>query len=184
MSALAPALRIARRGVKRNLGRSILIAALIAIPVAGATLVDVLARTLSAPERQAERTLGAADARVSVTRVVGAGEGLASRGRGRARRQGQAGSREGRPHGAAAARDAHRARRELRRRGHARRGASASCDAYAVDVDPREPLLRHEDHVVEGRSPVRADEVLLSPALAERLHVRIGMTITRARRRR
>ena len=48
----------------------------------------------------------------------------------------------------------------------------------AVDVDPREPLLRHEVHVVEGRSPVRADEVLLSPALADRLHVRIGMTIT------
>src|SRR3954471_24523632 len=57
-----PALRIARRGVRRNLGRSILIAALIAIPVAGATLVDVLARTLSAPAREAERTLGAADA--------------------------------------------------------------------------------------------------------------------------
>src|SRR4051794_26956245 len=59
-----PALRIARRGVSRNLGRSILIAALIAIPVAGAALVDVLARTLSAPARQAERTLGAADAQV------------------------------------------------------------------------------------------------------------------------
>src|SRR4051812_29717163 len=59
-----PALRIARRGVRRNLGRSILIAALIAIPVAGATLVDVLARTLSAPARTAERQLGAADAQI------------------------------------------------------------------------------------------------------------------------
>ena len=64
MSAWTPALRIARRGVKRNLGRSILIAALIAIPVAGATLVDVLARTLSAPAREAERNLGAADAQI------------------------------------------------------------------------------------------------------------------------
>src|SRR5689334_1693204 len=64
MSAWAPALRIARRGLRRNLGRSILIAALIAIPVAGATMVDVLARTLSAPEREAERILGAADAQI------------------------------------------------------------------------------------------------------------------------
>jgi len=46
MTAWFPALRIARRGVRRNLGRSILIAALIAIPVAGASLIDVLARTL------------------------------------------------------------------------------------------------------------------------------------------
>jgi hypothetical protein len=67
-----PALRVARRGVRRNLGRSVLIAALIAIPVAGATLVDVLVRTLSAPARTAERTLGAADAGIGISSGPGA----------------------------------------------------------------------------------------------------------------
>ena len=61
------ALRIARRGIRRNLGRSLLIAVLVGVPVAGATMVDVLARTLSAPERDAQRAMGSADAQVTVT---------------------------------------------------------------------------------------------------------------------
>ena len=47
------ALRIARRSIRRDLARSLLIAVLVALPVAAATMVDVLARTMSAPERDA-----------------------------------------------------------------------------------------------------------------------------------
>ena len=67
MSGWRPALRIARRSVRRSLGRSLLIAALVALPVAGATMADIVARSLSSPERDARRSLGTADARVSVT---------------------------------------------------------------------------------------------------------------------
>ena len=62
-----PALRIARRVVRRNLGRSLLVASLVAVPVAGATLVDGLFRTFDAPEREAYEAMGHADARVDVT---------------------------------------------------------------------------------------------------------------------
>ena len=73
MSGWTPALRIARRGVKRNLGRSILIAALIAIPVAGATLSTSSPARCPRPTRQAERTLGSADAQIGggLQRVAG-----------------------------------------------------------------------------------------------------------------
>ncbi len=67
MSGWRPALRIARRSVVRARGRSALIAALVALPVAGAVMVDVVGRTLSAPGREADRQIGSADARVEVT---------------------------------------------------------------------------------------------------------------------
>ena len=76
---------------------------------------------------------------------------------------------EGRPRGAAAAGHA--------RRPGARRGTSSRLDAPAtassarqlVAADLREPLHRHEATLVDGRAPVRPDEVLISPSLAERI---------------
>lgn len=62
-----PALRIARRQVRRNLGRSLLIAVLVGIPVAGATIADVLYRSVESPERAAYERMGDADAIVEVT---------------------------------------------------------------------------------------------------------------------
>ena len=67
MSGWRPALRIARRSIRRNLGRSLLVAVLVGLPVAAATMVDVVARTLYSPERDATVALGIADAQASVT---------------------------------------------------------------------------------------------------------------------
>ena len=67
MSGWRPALRIARRNARRHPGRSLLIAILVALPVAGATMVDLVARTYSSPERRAQSELGSADAAAVVT---------------------------------------------------------------------------------------------------------------------
>ena len=64
--SVRPALRMARRDVRRSLGRSLLVVAMVALPVAGAAFVDVVLRT--ADVRGAEKVpleLGrTADARV------------------------------------------------------------------------------------------------------------------------
>ncbi len=69
MSGWRPALRIARRTVMRSRARSLLIAILVGLPVAGATYADVLARTYSSHEREAHRLVGQADGAVTVTRA-------------------------------------------------------------------------------------------------------------------
>jgi putative ABC transport system permease protein len=67
MSRWRVALRIARRTVRRSPARSLLIALLVAVPVAGATYADIMARTFGSPEREAQRTVGSADAAVTAT---------------------------------------------------------------------------------------------------------------------
>jgi putative ABC transport system permease protein len=67
VSGWRPALRIARRQVWRNLSRSLLVAVLVGIPVAGATFVDILVRTLSSPEHETTQAIGSADASLLVT---------------------------------------------------------------------------------------------------------------------
>lgn len=62
-----PALRIARRQVRRNVGRSVFIAVLVGLPAAGATMVDILYRSTEDPQREAYRVMGDADALVEVT---------------------------------------------------------------------------------------------------------------------
>lgn len=67
MSSWRPALRIARRITRRNIGRSLLVAILVGVPVAGATFADVLYRSTNGPEHDAYRDIGSADAQVLVT---------------------------------------------------------------------------------------------------------------------
>lgn len=67
MSRWRPALRIARRTVRSGLGRSLLIAVLVGLPVAGATFVDILVRTFSDAERSTYQQIGPADAELMVT---------------------------------------------------------------------------------------------------------------------
>ncbi|HEY0452016.1 ABC transporter permease [Actinophytocola sp.] len=67
MSGWRPALRIARRSVRRQLGRSVLIASLIAVPIAGATVMDGLLRTMRGPEYRVQGTMGSADGIAEVT---------------------------------------------------------------------------------------------------------------------
>lgn len=58
---------MARRSVRRHLGRSLLVVALVAVPIAGATAVDVVLRSLYHPDRAASRHMGPADALAVVT---------------------------------------------------------------------------------------------------------------------
>ena len=171
------ALRIARRGIRRNLGRSLLIAVLVGVPVAGATMVDVLARTLSAPEREAQRHVGAADAQVMVAaqRTLPGFRPTAFVDLG---------------HDAEPERDA----RKVDVAALLPAGARVVPAPFEVPLrlsngdgivrtslraaDVREPLHRHEARVVDGRAPVRSDEALLSSPLAERLGIRAGGTVT------
>lgn len=68
MSAWRPALRIARRTAQRSPGRTVLVAALIGVPVAAAVFVAILLRTVNPTgERLAAIEMGTADATVLVT---------------------------------------------------------------------------------------------------------------------
>jgi putative ABC transport system permease protein len=61
-----PALRIARRDARRSRGRSLLIIAMVALPVFGATTIDLLSRSMQLdPSESAARTVGHADAQLT-----------------------------------------------------------------------------------------------------------------------
>ena len=170
VSGWRPALRIARRTVRRSPGRSLLVAVLIAVPVAGATMVDVVARSLGDGERSASRIMGAADAVLVVTRwddlpgysPVNGIEG--------------GGPRDRNPRSVDVAALVPRGTRlvpaprthDLRLKA-GRRGAATS----AVVADLREPLLAHKGELLAGRAP-RDGELLVSSALADRLDVGPG----------
>jgi putative ABC transport system permease protein len=173
-----PALRIARRSVRRNPGRSLLIAVLVALPVAGATMVDVLARTLSSTERDAFAAMGAADAEAVVTSYStidfrpGHGFGNPAM-RARADRDPAGVDLEALlPPGS-------RAVRAPERRDTLVRSGDRVRVTTLVIADAREPLHAHEARLDEGRAPTQPHEVLLTPALAERLgDLRPGASIT------
>ncbi len=68
MTGWRPALRIAVRSARRSPGRSLLVALLVGVPVAGATTTDMLYRTIGDnPAARTERLLGPAEAVVAVT---------------------------------------------------------------------------------------------------------------------
>jgi putative ABC transport system permease protein len=165
--------------VRRNLARSLLIAALVALPVAAATMVDVLARSYGSPERDARQAMGMADARVMVSAASDLGawqpgpwsstEAVAGR---RDRDPETVDLAALLPAGTRLVRDSVAGGGVTLRSGEwiARTGASV--------IDTHEPLLRYQAELVEGRRPTGADDVLLSPALADRLHVGVGDTIS------
>jgi putative ABC transport system permease protein len=173
------ALRIARRSVRRNLARSLLIAALVALPVAGATMVDVLVRSFGSPEREARQIMGMADARVMITGASDLGtwaptpwsttDELFAR---KDRDPEQVDLAALLPAGTRLVRDTAAGGPATLRSGEwiARTGVSV--------IDTREPLLRHQAEIVDGRQPTDRGDVLLSPVLAERLHVGVGATIS------
>ncbi|GAA0573523.1 ABC transporter permease [Kribbella sandramycini] len=68
MGSWGPPLRIARRTTRKSIGRTLLVAALIGLPVFAATWLGVTARSVSPTGETLARTLiGQADARVDVT---------------------------------------------------------------------------------------------------------------------
>ncbi len=143
MSRWLPALRIARRTAGRQRLRSLLVALLVAVPVAGATLIDVVARTIGAPERRAQRAIGPAD----LVAVDVSAERLAAL----------------LPPGARLA------PLPLIYSVVVDRGDRNTRSAL-VDADAGEPLHRDlASDVVAGRAPRGDREVLVTPALARRL---------------
>lgn len=65
MTGWRTASRVARRSVRRNLGRSLLIIALVALPVMAATVADGIVRTLTDRENDLDQWMGTADAKIN-----------------------------------------------------------------------------------------------------------------------
>jgi putative ABC transport system permease protein len=170
MSGWGPALRIARRSVKHDLGRAALVVALVGVPVGGAAMVDVVARTLSSPERQAEREMGSADLTVfgdgDVTRFLPKGsravDAPSSRMVGIAR--GADGVTMAAPTGPS-----------LPGVGHFL--VQGSRRAALVYADARDPMQHGAATLKSGRVPTKADEVMLTQPLATRLNLQTGDSI-------
>ncbi len=170
MSGWAPALRIARRSVKRDLGRAALVVALVGVPVAAASMVDVVARTISNPERQAQRDMGSAD-----LTVFGDGDvtGLLPKG---ARAVDAPSSRMvGIARGANGVTMAEPTGPSLSGVGHFM--VQGSSRAGIVYADARDPMQQGSATVKSGRAPTKADEAMLTQPLATRLNLRIGDSI-------
>ena len=170
MSSWAATLRIARRDARRAPGRSLLVVAMIALPVMGVTAVDVVARTFElSPDQQVSREMGAADAvyadsgQMSIRQLS---------------RSSSEGSDTPRPRGA-----------PLDLATLLPPGSRVLVDrttSGTVEVEDRsttvqlrelaydDPLARGIYVAAAGRAPVSPGEVGLTSALAERLGVTLG----------
>ena len=170
MSEWSPALKIARRSVKRDLARAVLVVALIGVPVGAATMVDVVARTLSSPERQAERDMGSAD-----LTVFGDGDVTALLPHGARVVDAPSSRMVGIARGAGGVTMADPTGPSLPGVGHFMvQGLSRAALVYA---DARDPMQQQAATVKSGRAPTTAGEVLLTQPLATRLNLHIGDTI-------
>lgn len=174
MRALRASLRIARRDAQRSRGRSALVVAMIALPVAGVVAVDVIYRTTETPFEQVQlESLGAADALVrdnGTTRVKQTPT-LDGSGGGGQRRKGPPKLQAALPQGARVlptmwasvviAPDADRLTRTQWR-----------------ELDYTDPMATGLLRQMSGRAPRQLDEVALSTALADRTALDVGDTVT------
>jgi len=177
LSALRAAVRIARRDAWRARGRSTLVVAMIALPVMGATVIDVIARTKQLdPPEVVQRELGAAQARVEQPNVGVTGQ--------------TPGAIVQTPAGNYAADD-----RRLRRRplldvlpAKSRilpdiseptvvRTDDGLAGATVRELDYADPIARGLVHQIEGRAPHDRGEVALSPELARKAGLEVGGTL-------
>lgn len=152
------ALRIARREALRHRGRSLLVLAMVALPILGLTAADVLARTMQlSPAERTTRDIGAADAQLipnaptatAATTYLTASQLAATLAPGStvvALQQGavQYGAHDG------------------------------ITAATVIETDLRSPLLQGFFRARGGRPPVNDSEVALSTALASALHLHVG----------
>jgi putative ABC transport system permease protein len=176
VSRLGPPLRIAWRIARRSPGRTILIGALVGIPVVGAAFADTVVRTQNlTPSVRATRALGAADAELTVTaydRIEG------SDGSDVAMLANDAPSRDPRtvrpleflPPGS-------RIVRAPRPVTAAFTLADRRVVTDAAEVDTADPITAGLYAVRAGRLPARAGEVALTPGLAGRLGAAVGDTL-------
>ncbi|MFB6725106.1 FtsX-like permease family protein [Kribbella sp. NPDC056345] len=189
MGTWGPPLRIARRTTRRHLGRTLLVAALIGLPVFAATLLGVSGRTANPTgETLAGVTIGQADARLTVTpygklQTVDEGPNL----------YGLPGPPEGHekpvrdpatfdprpllPAGSTAV----RAPSEM---GSADiKGPSTTNGASVIVGEAQHPLAGGLSRLDEGRFPVAPTEVAITPAFAKHLGVTVGGTMQDAKGR-
>lgn len=180
MSGWRPALKIARRSIRRHLGRSVLIAALIAVPIAGATTMDGLLRTMTGAEHTAYRMFGDADAQLEVsefTAMPGWQPGGDPSGGEGERDPGEVDVESLLPPGSRIVPNYYAG---LLRLTDGDRIVRTGVDVVTVGDE----LTRHLARVESGRAPRGPDEAMVTEALAERLGLledgtlRDGATIT------
>ncbi len=174
------ALRIARRSLRQHLGRSILIAALIAVPIAGATVMSGLLRTMTGPEHDAYQQLGAADglAEVSSYRAMPDWQPGASPEQGEAERDPKSVDLAALlPPGSRVVPDDIGGRLRLT-------AGDKVVRSQFETVAVGDPLTSHRARLVSGRAPRGPDEAVVSEPLARRLgltdgdHLRDGARLT------
>lgn len=165
-----PALRVARRETVRGRGRSILVLAMIALPVLGVTAADVVRATADVSGAEAmDRRLGTADALVQVRRGIeeveqmpdpvrdGWGGGGARPGNDRADLDDLSVALGRRLRGV-----------ELREGGVRVETDAGVADVQAVETELADPLTDGLYRLTDGRVPVTPEEVLVNGALVER----------------
>ncbi|MFC9687177.1 FtsX-like permease family protein [Kribbella sp. NPDC056951] len=187
MGSWGPPLRIARRTTRRHFGRTLLVAALIGLPVFAGTVLGVSGRTSDpSGETLARITIGQADARLSVTpygklQPVETGPNL----------YGMPGPAEGHetpvrvpanfdprpmlPAGSTVV----RAPSEM---GSVDiKGPSTTNGVALIVGEPQNPLAKDLSHLDQGRFPVAPTEVALSPSFAKHLGVTVAGTMQDAK---
>jgi putative ABC transport system permease protein len=170
-------LRLAARDALRNRGRSVLVLVMIALPVLGVTAADVVIHTADVSGTEAvSRRIGAADAAVSFTtsgevwQTGDPDDGSASNGGAVA---------EGFDAPLAIKRVLGPGVRIVERNaGSVRlRTPKGLADVEATRADLADPLMAGLFRRVEGRIPVKPDEVAVNAALRDRMHLEVGGTV-------
>jgi putative ABC transport system permease protein len=179
LKAWGPPLRIARRTARRSVGRTLLVAALIGLPVAAATWLGVVNQSSSpSGEVLARQLMGTADARVEVSQygAFAAGTRMPSVNEGGTPAPAKGAEKPVRdpatfdvqkvlPAGSKAA-------RLLMETGTAEvRGPKANNSVVVMAGDGQSPLTKGMFRQNSGRMPATPTEVAVSPAFAERLEL-------------
>ena len=175
MSRWRPLLRIARRDALRARGRSLLVTAMIALPVLGMTAIDVTARSaqLDPPER-ATRELGQMQAKIT---QGGGGRVVQTP-------NADAATIASAPGDAMVAVDPTNVRLAGMRRLAARTGQLAVTTPAGIknvsvtEVALGDPAFAGKFVELQGRAPTSTGEVALSPALRDTMHVGVGSKLT------
>jgi putative ABC transport system permease protein len=184
MGSWGPPLRIARRTTRRSFGRTLLVAALIGLPVLGATWIGVIEKTASPTgDVLAGVLLGQADARLDVSPYKAFGpmldrprtempEQLPAQGAEEPVRDPN--TFDPRPLLPAGTQVA----RALTEMGSVDiHGPQSNSSVRLVTGDGRSELTKGTFRLDGGTMPAKADEVAVSPSLAEYLGIRAGDTI-------
>lgn len=194
MAGWGPSLRIARRTARRSLGRTLLIAALIGVPVFAASWIGLMSAAGSPTgETLARQSIGEADARVTVTpypkllpwsdrpnldgNLPGLPEGVDPAG---TRDAGKVDPLKFLPAGSTTA----RALREINN--VELRGPQANRSVRLITGHGQSKLAEGTFRLDSGRMPGKPDEVAISPSLAKYLdfldgeQLKPGATLTTA----